>query len=99
MMKKVTVVGLCGQSVFLKGKAISQIGETKIYDEMHVELGGKGVNSALTIHRLGGNVKFLTALGKDSYGRECKEFFGFENFNATIIERDGTKNGLRGYFN
>lgn len=91
MMKKVTVVGLCGQSVFLKGKAISQIGETKIYDEMHVELGGKGVNSALTIHRLGGNVKFLTALGKDSYGRECKEFFDFENFNATVIERDGTK--------
>ena len=90
-MEKVTVVGICGQSVFLKGKAIAQIGETKAFEEMHVELGGKGVNSALTTHRLGGNVRFLTALGKDSYGRECKEFFTLEGLKAVVIEREATK--------
>ena len=90
-MKKVTVVGLCGQSVFLKGKAIAKVGETKTFDKMHVELGGKGVNSALTTHRLGGDVRFLTALGNDSYGRECKEFFSQEEFKVAVIEREGTK--------
>ena len=90
-MKKVTVVGICGQSVFLKGKAVAKIGETRTFDKMHVELGGKGVNSALTIHRLGGDVRFLTALGKDSYGKECKEFFDLEGFKAVVVERDGTK--------
>ena len=90
-MKKVTVVGICGQSVFLKGKAVAKIGETKTFDKMHVELGGKGVNSALTTHRLGGNVRFLTALGCDSYARECKEFFSAEDFKVVAIEREGTK--------
>ncbi len=90
-MKKVAVVGICGQSVFLKGKTITKIGETKTFDEMHVELGGKGVNSALTVHKLGGNVCFFTALGNDSYGRECKEIFNQEGLQAVVVEKEGTK--------
>ena len=74
-MKKVAFVGICGQSVFLKGNSIAKIGESCLFDEMHVELGGKGINSALTARKLGGDVSFFTVLGKDSFGLECKKFF------------------------
>lgn len=90
-MEKVSVVGICGQSVFLKGEKIAKIGESRIFDKMHVELGGKGINSALTIRRLGGDVRFFTALGTDSFGKECKEFFNQEGLETFIIEKEGTK--------
>ena len=88
-MKKVAVVGICGQSIFLKGQSIAKVGETRAFDEMHVELGGKGINSALTIHKLGGNVRFFTVLGKDLFAKECKDFFCKENIKATVIEKEG----------
>lgn len=90
-MEKVAFVGICGQSVFLKGKAIAKVGETRLIDELHIELGGKGINSAYTTHKLGGKVAFFTALGKDSFAQECKEFFQREGLYACIVEKDGVK--------
>ena len=90
-MEKVAFVGICGQSVFLKGEAIAKVGETRLIDELHIELGGKGINSAYTTHKLGGNVAFFTALGKDSFSTECKEFFNRESLKTCIVEKDGVK--------
>ena len=90
-MKKVAFVGICGQSVFLKGSSIAKIGESCLFNEMHVELGGKGINSALTARKLGGDVSFFTVLGKDSFGLECKKFFDEERLRAFVVEKDDVK--------
>ena len=90
-MEKVAFVGICGQSVFLKGKNIAKIGESCSFDEMHIELGGKGINSALTAHKLGGNISFFTAIGQDAYAVECKKFFHQEGMNVFLVEKEDVK--------
>lgn len=90
-MKKVAFVGICGQSVFLKGNSIAKIGESCLFDEMHMELGGKGINSALTARKLGGDVSFFTVLGKDSFALECKKFFDEEGLRAFVVEKENVQ--------
>lgn len=70
-MNKILVVGIIGQSVFMKCKDFPKNGETIQVENIYSEVGGKGFNQALTIKNLGGNVKFVCALGNDYYGELC----------------------------
>ena len=70
-MNKVLVVGIIGQSVFMKCKDFPKSGETIKVENIYTEVGGKGFNQALTIKNLGGNTTFVCALGDDSYGQLC----------------------------
>lgn len=88
-MKKIAVIGICGQSVFLKGEKLPEKGETLVFDNLHTEAGGKGVNAAATIARLKGNVSFLTALGDDFYAAECEKFFKDERLNVCVAKKHG----------
>ena len=64
-MNKVLVIGIVGESVFMKCDHFHKTGETIKVDNIYTEIGGKGFNQALTIKELGGNVKFICALGLD----------------------------------
>lgn len=66
-MKKIFVVGLVGESVFMNCDHFHQDGETISVENIYDEIGGKGFNQALTIHKLGGDVTFLSAIGNDIY--------------------------------
>ena len=72
-MKKILVIGLVGESVFLTCDHFHQKGETIVCDNMYTEIGGKGFNQALVIKTLGGNVKFISCIGKDTYGQICQD--------------------------
>lgn len=63
---KALVVGIVGESVFMKCDHFHQEGETIRVDNIYKEIGGKGFNQALTIHSLGGDVTFVCSLGSDS---------------------------------
>ena len=55
-MKKpvITVLGLCGRSVFLKVNHFHHPGETLHADTIHIEPGGKGYNQAVdSLNRYG----------------------------------------------
>ena len=88
-MKKTAVIGICGQSVFLNCDKIPNKGESVIANSMFIEPGGKGVNAATTIKRLGGNVSFLVSVADDEYSYKCKDFFKEENLNAKVITKHG----------
>ena len=64
-MNKILVVGIVGESVFMKCDHFHKKGETIKVENIYTEIGGKGFNQALTIKRLGGEVKFVCALGND----------------------------------
>lgn len=64
-MNKILVVGIVGESVFMKCDHFHKKGETIKVESIYTEIGGKGFNQALTIKRLGGEVKFVCALGND----------------------------------
>lgn len=72
-MKKILVLGLVGESVFLGCDHFHNKGETIVCDSMYTEIGGKGFNQALAIHTLGGNVKFISCIGNDTYGDICSK--------------------------
>ena len=76
-MDKVVVIGICGKSIFLGCDKFPSKGE-------------KGVNTAVTINRLGGKVAYLVSLGNDEYGKECVDFFKKENLDVKCLIKNGT---------
>lgn len=71
MNKKILVVGLSGESVFINVDHINKPGETIEGLSKHTEPGGKGYNQAIALGKLGCDVSFITALGCDEYSKEC----------------------------
>ena len=70
---KLAVLGLSGQSVFLSVDHFHQNGETLHAESLFHEPGGKGYNQAVAAARLGAEVSYLTAVGRDADGEECEE--------------------------
>lgn len=70
-MSKILVIGIIGQSVFMKCNEFPESGETIKINDIYTEVGGKGFNQALTAKNLGADVKFVCALGDDLYGQLC----------------------------
>lgn len=92
-MSKVVVIGLSGESVFLKVDHFNNPGETINAIDRFVEPGGKGYNQAVMLGKLGADVSFITVLGNDSYARECVRVLKEHHVNPCII----TKNDLTDY--
>ena len=70
-MKKISVIGICGNSVFMYADHFHENGETLIADSVFEEVGGKGINQAVAAKRMGADVSFLAAIGDDVNGRCC----------------------------
>ena len=68
MNTKVLVIGLSGESIFLKVDHFHRDGETLKADNLVIEPGGKGYNQAVACSKLGADVKYLTVVGDDEYG-------------------------------
>ena len=64
-MSKIAVIGLVGESVFLRVERHQAVGETARAESIHRELGGKGYNQAVAAARYGSKVAFLCAVCKD----------------------------------
>ena len=54
-MKKILVIGLCGESVFLNTDHFNEEDETIIATSKHIEPGGKGFNQCVALKRLSNN--------------------------------------------
>lgn len=85
-MKKVLVIGLVGESVFLKCDHFHRPSETISCEDMYTEIGGKGFNQALAIKVLGGDVLFVSSVGNDVYGEICRNETGKLGLNHIYIE-------------
>ena len=62
-----------------------QKGETLVADSIYEEIGGKGINQAITCAKMGAQVSFLAAIGEDEYGAECRhtaQKYGINGFFA-----------------
>ncbi|MDD3171332.1 MAG: ribokinase [Bacilli bacterium] len=89
MMKKpkIVIIGLCGQSIFLKVDHFHKQEETLKAQSIHEEVGGKGFNQAVTIKRLGGEPFFVGAIGDDIYGKLCDDFLYDEKINYQLLRK------------
>lgn len=69
-MVKISVIGICGNSVFMYADHFHENGETLVADSVFEEIGGKGINQAVAARRMGAEVSFLCAIGDDTNGEK-----------------------------
>lgn len=88
-MKKILVVGLVGYSLFYELDHNPQIGESIITKSITKEIGGKGFNQAYMIHKLGGNVKFISTIGDDEFKPIIMKDLSNTSLCSNIIYKQG----------
>lgn len=86
---KLLIFGLCGQSVFLRVPHFHALGETLHASELFSEPGGKGYNQAVAAVRMGAEVVFAGAVGKDADGDLCEERLAREGIASRLIRKPG----------
>ena len=69
-MSKISVIGVCGNSIFMYADHFHENGETLVADSVFEEIGGKGINQAVAAKRMGAEVSFLCAIGDDVNGEK-----------------------------
>ncbi len=91
---KISVIGLSGESIFMKTDHFHNNGETVVADTYHKEYGGKGYNQAVAAKRYGINVSFLTLVGDDEIGNKVEESLKLEEINSYVIKRNDSKSAV-----
>ena len=86
-MKKSKIIGPGSSNVDLTGFAprLPQAGETVMGTSLHIGPGGKGSNQMTAAARAGGDVYFITRLGKDTFGDVLSRHFDNEGFRRDYI--------------
>jgi ribokinase len=85
-MKKVLVIGSYNVGLSVIGDKIPAVGETVMGSRFVMGPGGKGSNQALTLARLGADLKFLCRIGDDLFGKDALTLFKKENLNLESIK-------------
>lgn len=86
-MRKVAVIGIAGESVFLSVDEFGKIGQTSVAKNIHRELGGKGFNQAVAVAKFGVKCAFLGAVNKgdvENYSKIAKDY----GVNATFVSKE-----------
>jgi ribokinase len=82
MRPKIVVVGSANTDITIQVPRLPKPGETVIGGTLIRALGGKGANQAVAAARLGGEVTFITCLGKDAFGFECERSYRSEGIDT-----------------
>ena len=69
MENKIIVIGSANTDLTIHSDVMPKLGETLVCSNFQINAGGKGLNQAVAIAKLGGKVSFLGAVGNDSNGR------------------------------
>lgn len=88
-MPKISVIGICGNSIFMYADHFHENGETLIANSVFEEIGGKGINQAVAAKRMGAEVSFLTAIGDDANGEKCIQTARENGINAHFKVKQG----------
>ncbi len=84
-MKDVVVIGSSNQDIVIKLPRIPNVGETLLGGKSSMIFGGKGANQAVTAARLGGDIAFITKLGRDIFGTNMLIHFENEKLPKEFI--------------
>lgn len=83
-MSKILVIGSSNTDLIAKVKKFPAAGETIEGISFLQAMGGKGANQALAAHKLGGDVKFITCLGKDANGKNSLTHYEQEGLDVAL---------------
>jgi len=90
-MPKISVIGICGNSIFMQVDSFHKNGETVVAKTCFEEIGGKGINQAVAAARIGAEVNFLAAIGDDLVGEKCIAAAKTEGINGCFAVSKGAR--------
>lgn len=90
-MAKISVIGICGNSIFMNVDHFHEPGETLAAESVYEEIGGKGINQAIACARMGAEVSFLAAIGDDNDGEKCRLCAKKNNINGFFAVKENQK--------
>lgn len=88
MAKNILVLGNSNVDFVFRIPRFHQSGETIMAESLGIFFGGKGANQAITAKRLGGNVDFMTKVGKDHYGKSYRRHLIKNGLGQKLILED-----------
>lgn len=90
-MPKISIIGICGNSIFMNTDHFHASGETIVTDSVYEEIGGKGINQAVAATRMGAEVSFLAAVGDDRDGQNCMQVAEAEGLKGSFCVKKGER--------
>jgi len=84
-MNNISVLGIFVADLVFFGKDIPSKGQSILGDDFKIGPGGKGSNQAITVAKLGGNIDFITKIGKDSYGEMALNLYKENNVKTDSV--------------
>lgn len=82
----VLVIGSTNIDITVQTEKLPLKGETVLGDSISFRFGGKGANQACACGKLGAKVTFLTAVGKDKYGKDIIEYLSTCNVDTSRVK-------------
>lgn len=93
-MGRILVIGSSNTDLITKVRSFPKAGETIEGLSFLQAMGGKGANQAVAAHRLGGDVAFITSLGKDANGQNSMDYYKTEGLDVSAsLMVDDTASG------
>jgi ribokinase len=86
-VRRIAVVGSYGAGLTFGIERLPERGETIVGDLFRTDHGGKGSNQAIGAARLGAEVTFLSAVGRDAFGDGAMELWTAEGVDAGAVIR------------
>ncbi len=87
-LNKIVVIGSSNTDMVIKADKLPEPGETVLGGNFMTFFGGKGANQAVAAARSGGDVIFITKIGKDLFGQQSLENYSKENIDISHIFQD-----------
>jgi ribokinase len=88
MRGKILVLGNSNVDLVFKIPRFHHPGETILAASLATFFGGKGANQAITAKRLGGDVRFITKVGNDHYGKSYRKHLIKHGLDQKLIIED-----------
>jgi ribokinase len=88
MAKKILVLGNSNVDFVFRIPRFHDPGETILAESLGIFFGGKGANQAITAKRLGGDVRFITKVGNDHYGKAYRHHLIKSGLHRKLILED-----------
>jgi ribokinase len=88
MQGRILVLGSSNIDLILRVPRFHNPGETITGENLMTAFGGKGANQAIAAKRLGGEVIFLTKLGRDSFGESYRKYLTDNGLPARFLLQD-----------
>lgn len=90
MKARVSILGIFVADLAFRAKRLPVMGETLLGEGFHMGPGGKGSNQSVAAARAGGEVRFITKLGRDSFGDIAVKTWGQDGVDTSFVMRSDT---------